>query len=201
LLNDGGIATYDATHSTPTALVFDYAIGQGQNTPDLSVGGIRLGLQAAIRDLAGNYANLFGSPTDLGVGINTPAGASTGPAIGNFTVSGTQQLELFGSSNATLTLTAGSTGTIKLDDPTAFGGTIGGLTPSNHLDLVTLAYQGNSTPTYTPNAANTAGTLTVTEGAQAVSIALVGSYSAGSFVASNDGHGGTFVTDPAKSAF
>jgi hypothetical protein len=38
--------------------------------------------------------------------------------------------------------------------------------------------------------------LTVSEGAGTVNMALLGSYLAGSFVASSDGHGGTLVTDP-----
>jgi hypothetical protein len=84
----------------------------------------------------------------------------------------------------------GSTGIFAFDAPGSFSGTVAGLALGNYLDLVGFAYQGNSTPGYN------AGTLAVTEGGGTIDIALLGSYFAGSFVASSDGHGGTLVTDP-----
>jgi uncharacterized repeat protein (TIGR03803 family) len=152
-----------------------------------------------ITDAAGD---LFGTTQDGGANgghgtvfeINRLA--SGGPSGGKLTVRGNQLLELFGPSNASVNFASGSTGTFKLDSQSTFGGTVAGLAPSNHLDLAGLAYQGDSTPAYAPNGANTAGILTVTEGAQAVSIALLGGYMAASFVVSSDGHGGTLVTDP-----
>jgi hypothetical protein len=45
------------------------------------------------------------------------------------------------------------------------------------------------------NAAGTGGTLTVSDGRHAASIALFGSYIAGSFVIAADGHGGTLVRE------
>jgi hypothetical protein len=38
--------------------------------------------------------------------------------------------------------------------------------------------------------------MAVTEGTTTINIALLGSYLTGSFVPSNDGHGGTLVADP-----
>jgi hypothetical protein len=56
-------------------------------------------------------------------------------------------------------------------------------------------YQGNNSPAYTSTGSST-GTLAVTEGASTINVVVLGSYFAGSFVASSDGHGGTLVTDP-----
>jgi hypothetical protein len=40
------------------------------------------------------------------------------------------------------------------------------------------------------------GTLTVNEGSHRASVTLLGNYLASTFVASDDGHGGTSVVDP-----
>jgi hypothetical protein len=108
-------------------------------------------------------------------------------------ITGAAELELFGPSNAAVSLASGSTGTLKLDASSLFGGTVAGLTNANFLDLADLPYQGNSAPTYNN------GTLSVVEGGSSVNISLLGSYLAGSFAASSDLHGGTLVTDPPPS--
>jgi probable HAF family extracellular repeat protein len=72
-LSDGGIATFDAAHSTSTALAFDYAVVTGQNTSDLQLTGVNLPSGAAIQDLAGNKAILSRVTADLGLQIDTKA--------------------------------------------------------------------------------------------------------------------------------
>ncbi len=52
--------------------------------------------------------------------------------------------------------------------------------------------------TYTPaNAANTSGTLTVTDGTHSASVVLVGNYTSANFSSTDDGHGHVKITDPA----
>ena len=58
-LNNGGVATYDPTASTPTNLVFKYTVAPGQDTADLSVTGLDLA-GATITNTAGKPANLAG---------------------------------------------------------------------------------------------------------------------------------------------
>ena len=70
LLDDGGTASYDAAHSTATALAFNYTVAAGQVTTDLVVSGIELPSSSAISDLAGNTANLSGAGANLGLRIN-----------------------------------------------------------------------------------------------------------------------------------
>jgi hypothetical protein len=199
LLNDGGSATYDAARSSTTAAVFDYTVGASDVTTDLVISGIEMVSGASIQDLVGNNANLAGASANLGLQINTKSTGTAGPSGGNLTITGTQDLELFGPSLANVSFAAGSTGTLKLDDSAAFAGTVSGLALGNYVDLADLPYQGNPGPSFTPNGGNTGGNLAVTEGAQTTNIALIGSYLAASFVASSDGHGGTLVTDPPPS--
>lgn len=62
LFSAGGTASYDAAHSTATALVFDYTVAAGQYTTALAITGINLH-GATATDLAGNAANLAGAVT------------------------------------------------------------------------------------------------------------------------------------------
>ena len=62
VLNDGGVATYDAAHSTSTSMVFDYTVKAGQYTNALAVIGINQH-GATVTDVAGNAANFSGAFT------------------------------------------------------------------------------------------------------------------------------------------
>ena len=168
-------------------------------TTDLRVSGIQLPSTSSIEDLAGNNANLAGAGADLGLRINTKATGPAGPSGGNFTVSGSTDLELFGASSANVSFAAGDTGTLKLHNSQSFAGTVAGLALGNYLDLTDIAYVASKTPSYTPNGGNTGGTLSVTDGTHTANIALLGNYMASSFVPSSDGHGGTLITDPPSS--
>ena len=64
LLNDGGTATY-ASGSGTNSLASMYKVPNGQGTPDLEVIGVGLPASGAIKDLAGNNANLAGAAADL----------------------------------------------------------------------------------------------------------------------------------------
>jgi hypothetical protein len=198
LLNDGGTATYKSGSGGST-LNFNYTVASGQVTSDLRVAGIVLSSPSAIADLAGNAANLSAAGADTKLGINTPPGSSSGPSGGNFTISGSTDLELFGASSAKVTFEPGDTGTLTLDKSQNFTGTVGGLALGNYLDLTDIAFGANTTLGYAPNAGNTGGTLTVSDATHAANILLLGNYMAGSFVKSNDGGGHTLVTDPPMS--
>ncbi|MGB3743901.1 MAG: NF038122 family metalloprotease [Xanthobacteraceae bacterium] len=64
VLNDGGTALYDSSHSTSTTLAFDYTMAAGQFTNALAVTGINLN-GATVTDVAGNNANLTGADTSF----------------------------------------------------------------------------------------------------------------------------------------
>ena len=92
---------------------------------------------------------------------------------------------------------AGTTGTLKLEDPQGFTGLISGLSGVDAIDLSGFVYGANVTATYLGNA--TGGTLTVTDGAKTTRIALSGNYLSSTWTRSSDGKGGTTVVDPTTS--
>jgi hypothetical protein len=78
--------------------------------------------------------------------------------------------------------------------------TNGSLTPAPHsggsIDLSAIGFSANTTLGYSANSDNSGGTLTVSDGPHARSLALLGQHMASSFVMGSDGHGGTLNTDP-----
>ena len=185
-LNDGGTASYDAKHSTATALAFDYTVAAGQATTDLAVSGIELPTAGSIKDLAGNNARLSGAGVNLGLEVNSKPLAITGST----------DLQLLGPSNANVAFAAGSRGTLTLDDSQSYTGTVAGLAPGSHIDLADISFGAHTTLGYAPNDSNSGGVLTASDGAHFAKIALLGQYAAASFVMASDGHGGTLTTDP-----
>jgi hypothetical protein len=71
--------------------------------------------------------------------------------------------------------------------------------PRNGVDLPNIAFGAHTTLAYSEDDDGTGGTLTVTDGRHAASIALLGNYMAASFVAAADGHGGTLVANIGQS--
>jgi hypothetical protein len=103
-------------------------------------------------------------------------------------------LELGSSYPGTVTF-ASSTGTLKLDNSASFAGTVAGMTGQDTLDLVDINFASIQNPTF--SGTSTGGTLMVSDGTHTANIALLGNYMASTFTVSSDGHGGTFVVDPA----
>ena len=95
-----------------------------------------------------------------------------------------------------------SSGTLALDDSVHFGGTVAGLANSTQkVDLTDIAYNSATTSVtgYTSNGSN-GGTVSVTDGTHIALLSVIGAYTVASFKLSNDGNGGTFVTDPPVSS-
>jgi autotransporter passenger strand-loop-strand repeat protein len=93
-------------------------------------------------------------------------------------------------------ISAGSSGVVEITDPTVpNGGSVAPAQtfPRQGIDLADIAFGAQTTLVYAENAAGTGGTLTVSDGRHAASIALLGNFIAGSFVAVAGGHGGTLV--------
>jgi hypothetical protein len=102
-------------------------------------------------------------------------------------------------SAANFQITSGISGTVEITDPTVpNGGSVepgpAQSFPRQGIDLPNIAFGAQTTLAYSQNAAGTGGTLTVSDGRHAASIALLGNYMAGSFATAADGHGGTLVT-------
>ena len=129
-----------------------------------------------------------------GDGVVFTSGTGSSVSAGNLIVGAGASVELTGAYSGTVTF-GGPTGTLKIDTPASFTGSIGGqLAIGDVIDLpnitagagATLAYSGNNGP----------GTLTVSDGIHTDSIALLGNYSLANFTASSDGNGGTQFIDP-----
>jgi hypothetical protein len=89
---------------------------------------------------------------------------------------------------------------LPLGDSQGFAGTVAGLGTGNSIDLTDVAFGASTTLGYSANGAGTGGMLSINDGSNSANIALLCNYIAGSFVAANDGHGGTVITDPATIA-
>jgi autotransporter passenger strand-loop-strand repeat protein len=91
-------------------------------------------------------------------------------------------------------------GVVQLDFSQGFNGTIAGFASpagvTEAIDLVDITFGAGTSVKFTEAAGNTSGTLTVTDGTHVANLTLLGQYSTANFGLSNDGHGGTMVTDP-----
>jgi VCBS repeat-containing protein len=107
------------------------------------------------------------------------------------------QLEFGASVSSTGNVTfEGTTGTLKLDDPTHFAGNILGRSGSDGIDLA--GFDAAHT-TVTPVSTTERTVLTVTDenhASTAVSITLLGDYTHSTFNFSDDAHGGVLIVDP-----
>ena len=136
------------------------------------------------------------SPAGDSIRGEGPAGASAG--AGSATNSGVTiakgaTVTIDGPSAQSVTF-AGTTGTLRLDDPQAFTGVISGLSGADAIDFSSLAYGANVKATYSGDAAG--GVLTVTDGTKTARVALSGDYLRSTWTLSSDGEGGTRVVDP-----
>ena len=114
-----------------------------------------------------------------------------------------RQINMIGAyTSANFSVKADSGGNVEITDPAVPNGGSVAARPSrgNGLDLPDIAFGAQTTLAYAANADGTGGTLTVSDGRHAASIALLGNYMAGSFVTAADGHGGTLLTEASQLA-
>jgi hypothetical protein len=145
------------------------------------------------QDLNGDGAiGLYAAPgTSLRIS-NALSGTSGSATIGTGAT-----LELAAADSASVTFKS-STGTLKLDNPSTFSGTIsnfsgnGTLSGSDQIDLKGLNF--NSAHESYSN-----GVLTVTDGKHTDTLDFNGSYTLANFKLASDGSGGTIVYDPPAS--
>jgi hypothetical protein len=120
----------------------------------------------------------------------TLQGSVTG---GEAKIDGVAKIEFGASASTNVTLAADATGTVKLD-AFDFTGIVSGFNGDDHFDLAGVAFGAGTTANYLENQDGTGGTLSVTDGAHAVDIQLLGQYSAGSFTTAADDTTGTLLT-------
>ncbi len=113
---------------------------------------------------------------------------------GTAVMDGTASIEFGAAASTNVTFDAGATGTLKLADSFDFSGIVSGFNQNDHIDLLDMAFGAGTTASYVENQAGTGGTLSVTDGAHTVNIALLGQYSADNFTVAADDTTGTLLS-------
>ena len=103
-------------------------------------------------------------------------------------------IEFGAAASTNVTFNAGASGTLKLADSFDFSGIISGFNQDDHIDLLDMAFGADTTAGYVENQAGTGSTLSVTDGARTVNIALLGHYSADDFTVGADDTTGTLLS-------
>jgi len=148
---------------------------------------------AGVLTLAGAVTNRGTLATDGGTLTVNAAVTGTGHATIN---GGTLDLKSSFTQNVTF---SGTTGVLELAQSQGYTGSITTLSKNGgtSLDLVDIGFVSSTEATF--SGTTTSGVLTVTDGTHTARITLNGNYTASTFIASSDGHGGVTVIDPTKS--
>jgi Cadherin-like domain len=172
--------SYDSVHGTTLLTVIDETHGQ-----------------STFLALAGDYTTSIWTVTSDGHGgvdIADP------PAAASLTVASGASLEIPNAVVTAETVTFhGSTGSLTLDAPSSFHGTIAGFTGdgtlagSDQIDLKGIDYHSSS---FAESFNARTDTLSVSDGTDDASLHFTGSYVAANFSFTTDGNGGTIVYDP-----
>lgn len=86
---------------------------------------------------------------------------------------------------------------LVLDQGSTLTGSISGWQSFNTIDLGGVSFaDGATTLAYAAHGDNSGGSLTVSEGTHAMSLSLLGQYTAADFAITSDGHGGTSIFHP-----
>jgi len=158
------------------------------------------GTNTAKLQLEGTYtlANFnIGTDGSGGTLLTDPPVVTQQPGNAPASIASGTVLEINTPDNGMVTF-AGSTGTLWLDHPATFTGTVSGFKGQDVIDLPGIAFGAGTTLGYLPNSTQTGGTLSVADGALSAKIALLGNYIASNFALASDNHGGTMVVTEAS---
>jgi hypothetical protein len=152
---------------------------------------------AEISLLGGGYTTgsftLSAGSGGIGTIITDPPVIEQPPGNAPATISGGAVLEVNTPDSGKMTFGGG--GTLQLDQPGTFTGTVAGLAARDGIDLPGIGFGATTMLAFSENNSHTGGALTVTDGTHTATIALLGNYMASTLVTGADGHGGTLVTE------
>jgi hypothetical protein len=194
-LESASITLENAASATLTGNDDAVTLGNGDSLALSGVGGDRVTLSGngtTVSDNAassGNMYTLSGSNNTASLlgGDNTVSigGASdTVDVLGNAgeglaEISGTNALlEFAGASAETVNFNSGATGTLKLESPSGFSGTVAGLADGDSIDLSGFLFSGKASISSITGsgAVGTATDITITDGSAHVMLALLNQY-------------------------
>ena len=169
------------------------------------IGNGSLGFQnAGVVEAQGPYALIIDTGTNPFVNtgtIETNGGSLIidGPVTGaGHAVIAGGTLEFAGASDNAVTFSGNEVGVLALDHSQEFTGHIAGFSVADQIDLADVTFSAATSIDYAADTSNTGGVLTVSDGTDTSNLTLTGNYTGSSFAISNDGHGGTLITDTAS---
>ncbi|MGY3550672.1 VCBS domain-containing protein [Bradyrhizobium sp. USDA 4469] len=183
MLSNQGTIDATGTH----ALVIDTGANVIANAGTLEAAGSGgLVLESAVANNGQIWAN---------GGNVTAEGEVTGN--GNALISGAGTIEFGAGSTAGVAFDTTAAGHLILDDAFHFSGTVSGLTGNDDIDIRGIGFGAGTTVSFIENQAGTGGTLTVSDGAHAANIVLLGQYDPTGFTEKADTTNGTLISyDP-----
>ncbi|MGY4608900.1 VCBS repeat-containing protein [Bradyrhizobium sp. USDA 4474] len=183
MLSNQGTIDATGTH----ALVIDTGANVIANAGTLEAAGSGgLVLESAVANNGQIWAN---------GGNVTAEGEVTGN--GNALISGAGTIEFGAGSTAGVAFDTTAAGHLILDDAFHFSGTVSGLTGNDDIDIKGIGFGAGTTVSFIENQAGTGGTLTVSDGAHAANIVLLGQYDPTGFTEKADTTNGTLISyDP-----
>ncbi len=169
------------------ALVIDTGSSAVTNTGVLQASGSGgLVIESALLNSGSLWAN------DGNITVHADASGA-----GRATISGSAILEFGAASDQHVTFDSGAAGTLKLDESTAFSGSVSGFTAGDRLDFGDIAFGANTQITYAANDTGTGGMLTLSDGAHLTQVAMNGQYVAAGLQANAEGGGSELAYDAA----
>jgi autotransporter passenger strand-loop-strand repeat protein/uncharacterized repeat protein (TIGR03803 family) len=201
-IDQGGVQQLHGTATNTTinsgGIQAVYTDGTATGTT-VNTGGVQIDWGTAnTTTLDGGSQYVYGTASSTTVNSGTQYVGANGTASGTLIDGGTEHVYVGGTTDGVTF--GGSSGTLILDQASALTGAIGGFQSGDSIDLSFVSFGDGTTLGYQANTSGPAGgTLTITDGTNVATLALLGQYSVSSFALSSDGNGGTFVTDPPPS--
>jgi large repetitive protein len=185
----GTIVQIDGTNASAVPLESDSTIvATVASTNDV------YGLTTAASGTSPNLSAVSGSATTSETTLaNNIAPLFSLNTVTPVTIAEGTTVEIDGTNSQPVTF-EGTTGTLRLDNASAYTGQISGLAGSDAIDLTNVSFSASTTASFLGN--TDGGTLTITDGTHTSDITLVGNYLQSTWDISSDGNGGTTVVDP-----
>ena len=201
------IETVNGTSNTIAgATIFGGSLLEATSGNTLTISGGTIGAATIVKTTTSGTAVVSGTVTNLGTLFASGSGsvlkiASGAVVNGGLVEVGNGIVETQGGSTAKVTFQAGGSGGLQLDGlGSAYAGKVtsfgqSGSNPHEFIDFDGVSFAGESFTYTSANAANTSGTLTVSDGTHSASVTLIGHYVQSDFDAENIG-GTLAITDP-----
>jgi hypothetical protein len=135
---------------------------------------------------------LVNDGTLIATGTLAASGAVAGAGV--IDIAAGARLDAAGAVGAGQTIGFAGDGALAIGDAGAFGAGLAGFGQGDGINLTSFAFSAAEKLHFAENAAKTAGTLVVTDGAMRLALTLFGQFTAAGFSVKTDGHSGSIIT-------